>query len=284
MARRLASLCVVVAASVVAGACGGGDSAREVVAEAPEKTVEKRSSRFAVEAVTRSGEAVTTLVGEGVFDFAAQRGRLALDLTGVGLLGRKADMLILGDVFYLNFPIEIPEAHGRPWLKLDIDDATFLSDINLGALSQLANYDPTGAVQFLRGVPDDVQKAGEEDVRGTGTEHYKARLDIDALSGRVPQQAQDDVARIRDVVGVRFVPTEAWVDEDGRLRRVRQSLDLSNVRSRAPTGQPFRGTQVITFELFDFGVNVDVAEPPADEVALLSDVARALVQRPPGMA
>lgn len=283
MVRRLASLCVVVA-SLVAGACGGGESARQVVAEAPEKTVEKRSSRFSVEAVTRSGETVTTVVGEGAFDFAAQRGRLTLDLSSVGLLGRKADMLIVGDLFYLKFPIEIPGAGGRPWLKVDVKDADFLTDVNLGALSQLANYDPTAAVQFLRGAPDEVEQPGEEEVRGIGTEHYKARLDVEQLSGRVPQQAQDDVARIRDVVGIRFIPTEAWVDADGRLRRVRQSLDLSNVRTRTPTGAPFRGTQVTTFELFDFGVNVDVAEPAADQVALLSDVVRALVQRPPGMA
>jgi hypothetical protein len=208
MNRKLAAWCAVIA-SVVAGACGGGQSSREVVAEAPQKTVERRSSRLAVEAVTRSGETSVTILGDGVFDFAAQRGLVSLDLSTVGLLGRKAEMLIFGDVFYIALPIEIPEAGGRRWLKLDIKDAELLSDVNLGALSQLANYDPTAAVQFLRGVPDNVQEAGEEQVRGTDTEHYKARLDIEALPGRVPEQAQDDVARMRDVVGVRFIPTEA---------------------------------------------------------------------------
>ena len=283
MNRKMAAWCLVVA-SLVAGACGGGESAREVVADAPQKTVEKRSSRLAVEAVTRSPERSVTILGDGVFDFAAGRGRVSLDLSTVGLLGRKAEILIFGDVFYLALPIEIPEAGGRPWLKLDIKDAELLTDVNLGAISQLANYDPTAAVQFLRGVPNDVQEAGEEDVRGIETDHYKARLDVQALPGRVPEQAQDDVARMRDVAGARFIPTEAWVDDEGRLRRVRQSLDLSNVRTRTPSGRPFSGTQVTTFDLFDFGVKVDVAEPPADQVALLSDVARASMRRPPGAA
>lgn len=77
----------------------------------------------------------------------------------------------------------------------------------------------------------------------------------------------DATAWLREQVadrGVTRLPCEAWLDDDGRLRRLRYTLALD----QSPTMGTAAGSGEVetTVEYYDFGRPVDVAPPPADQV------------------
>ncbi len=269
---RATAVACVVAVMVLWGACSDSDdgaSARETLVSAPEKTFRAGSSRVAIEVETRGGERPGVVRGEGAFDFSGRRGRISFDLSPFGFgRGETIDLLVLPEVFYVETPPELGPLSARPWLRVDLRTLGEAAGAQLQGYRRLGNNDPTAAVDLLRGASGKVEEVGEERVRGTETTRFRTRLDLDAVRSKVPAAAADDVARVRDELGARYVPTEAWIDEDGRVRRFRYTVDLANARAEDLTG-----TLVTTFELFDFGTSVDVREPSAGEFTDLSTVA-----------
>ncbi len=280
--RRLAPLCLLVL-SFGAVACSGDRGAPDdLMATASRRTVEEGTSRVAMQLTNEGGRRPGTIRGDGVVDLRAQRGQLTLDLSSLGLPpGSPAEMRLFGEVYYFDFPPEVPEFAGRRWLKVDPRELSERSSANLGGLHLLAYLDPAASVQLLQAVSEGLEVVGQEQVRGTPTTHYRARLDLERVASQVPAQARDDVARAKDVAGVRHVPVEAWVDEGGRLRKVRQIVDLSQAKVKDPTDTPYSGTLTITFELFDFGSEVHVDEPPPDQVTDLSSLLPSPAPPPP---
>ncbi|HWC32469.1 MAG TPA: hypothetical protein VG709_05005, partial [Actinomycetota bacterium] len=72
------------AVGAVAGGCGGGDdvSPQAAVADAATKTADAGTSRLALEVETElPGEEPVAFTGTGVFDYDAQRGRMAMDMS-----------------------------------------------------------------------------------------------------------------------------------------------------------------------------------------------------------
>src|SRR5262249_17946422 len=59
------------------------------------------------------------------------------------------------------------------------------------------------------------------------------------------------------------VPAEAWLDNDGRLRRMRLS---ANVGQLVPGSAGPNIAFTVNMELFEFGTQVKVTPPPADQV------------------
>jgi hypothetical protein len=200
----------------------------------------------------------------------------ALGLPG----GGRVEMILLGNVFYMKLPAEAlsgePQLLARPWLKVDLATLSQQSGVNLEALGQLRDNDPTAALNFLRGVSNDVKKVGSEKVRGAETTHYSATADLNKTVEQVPADLRDDITRLIGQLGTSTIPTEAWVDDDGRLRRMRYIVDLSRVQAGGQPA-PLGGVLTTTIEAFDFGADVDVSEPPADQV---TDFAALMSQLP----
>ena len=69
-----------------------------------------------------------------------------------------------------------------------------------------------------------------------------------------------------ELSGLKDVPTDVWVDAAGRVRKV--ELAYENVRF--PSRQ--KGDITLTTELYDFGVEADIALPPAADVTDLGDL------------
>lgn len=100
-----------------------------------------------------------------------------------------------------------------------------------------ALLDPSRSIGYLRSVSTEVTADGTERVRGDRTTRHRATVDLGRAGGPP---------------GYLF-PLEAWVDDAGRTRRLRYS----------PLGAP---ETTVVWELYDFGVPVDVSPPPADKV------------------
>lgn len=269
---RRGALALVLA--LAAGACGGGGpSSRAIVVAAPARTMAQKTSSVELDVGVTGGRAATSFHGQGVFDYQAGRGRIDFDLSSLGLTGSRglAQMLLLGDVIFVKLPVDTPELSTRPWVKVDVNKLGEQSGINLASLRQLQNNDPTVAMQFLRGAAG-VKKVGKEKVRGVETTHYRTTLDLLEVRKRVPADVKDDVTRIVDQLGARRLPTEAWVDAGGRLRKLEQTIDLSKATTPGLDGQVPSGIATTVFELHDFGVKVDVQEPPPDQVSDLASL------------
>lgn len=248
--RRAAAAGVLAAA--LAG-CGGaspepaGDRLTPVAAvrAAGEATAAAGSSRFAITTSTVLGGQTVEVAGEGLFDPAARTGSATFTLPGGG---GSMEQRYLGDELYLSVP-------GQPgFFRLSVSD--LVGTPLAGAAA------PTGSLDALQGVSDDVREAGEEDVRGESTTRYEGTLD----ATKALEQAGGQLSALADAgldpATVQAVPFEAWLDDEGRLRRFELVVEVP--ASDATGGQAVTATTRV--ELYDFGVEVAVEPPPADQV------------------
>jgi hypothetical protein len=245
-----------VAALVLLTACGNvasdtdGDRTDRlapvaVVKAAAATTAEAGSSRFALESVTDLGGQTVEVSGSGEFDPATRQGTASFSLPAGG---GTIDQRFLGDDLYITMP-------GQPGFY-----RVSLSDVSGSALARAV--DPTASLQALEGVSDDVEEVGSDTVRGDDTTRYRGTIDpqqaLEQLDPSLRQLAEQQLAAGE----IEALPFEAWIDDDGRLRRFVATVDVPG--SEATGGQAI--SSKTTLELYDFGVEVDVEAPPADQV------------------
>jgi hypothetical protein len=113
---------------------------------------------------------------------------------------------------------------------------------------------PTGVLTRVLSASDEITELGAEDVRGTETTHYRARVSVAKLVEQLPRADRpggDVAARWGS-----FVPVDIWIDDQSRLRRItiRQPEDAAGSNP----------AMTLTVELYDYGVEADI-EPPAEE-------------------
>jgi hypothetical protein len=111
--------------------------------------------------------------------------------------------------------------------------------------------DPSDVFAMILRASRKLENLGSEEVRGDEATHYRASVDVEKLADEVPAAQRDEY--VKEARGEEPLPVDVWVDGEGRLRRVsireeiEQDVDV-----------------VAAFELFDFGVDVEVEPPPAD--------------------
>ena len=271
--RRRVPVLVLTMTLALAG-CGGGPSGRDVLVAAPDKTVAALTSSVDYELGIEGGGREGRFNGQGVFDFAARKGRLSFDLSQLGVSGSRgrAEMLLLGNLIFLKLPLDLPQLGNRPWVKIDVDALGQQSGLALGSLGQLQKTDPTSFMELLRAVSGDVDDKGKEKVRGVETRHYATELDLDEVRRLTPPE----VSGLVDQTGSDTLPVEAWVDGDGRLRRMKQTADLT--KAKDPQLRQM-GTVTTVLELGDFGVPVVVDPPPPEQVSDLAALTGGAGQR-----
>lgn len=261
-------------------ACGGGSSAsatpQAAVVQAADRTSDAGSSRASFD-ITMTGLAPEplTMTGEGIFDSQARKGRLTMDLSALGAgsgqdLG-EAEMIFDDFVVYMKFPF-LSELRGglKEWLRFDIRELGKEQGFDLGQLSQLNQNDPSQALQYLRAASEDVEELGKEEVRGVETTHYRMTIDLRKVVDQAPEEQREQLrAQIDQIVeqsGLQMVPTEVWIDDEGLARR----MQLTYKGMRFAPGE--EGDMTMTMELFDFGVEVDIKPPPANNLTDLQDL------------
>ena len=250
--RIRAAACATLLALAVGG-CGGSDatqrpdtlSPQAAIAKAVDQAEQVASSRFALTSTTKAGGQTIEFGGEGAFDYDATAGEMTFSLPGGGGELRQR---VLDGVMYLQLPQE-PDV----FYRLKLSDVV---DTSLGG-----STDPTAGLQALRGAGKDVTEVGRETIRDAETTHYRGTLDVkkalDAVKGPLRAQLEQVLASS----DVDTAPFDAWIDDEGRLRQLDQTLTIANPQA------PGQSLEVSTrLELYDFGVEVDVEAPPADAV------------------
>jgi hypothetical protein len=255
--RRLAALAALV---LVAAGCGGGgkssdsgggEPAGNPIAQAAASTSRAGSVKVDFEI---SGKGING-GGRGVFDTGtAGSGRLAMTVVNGGQ-STAIDTVIDRTVLYLRSPVfqqALPA--GKEWVRLDLAQFAKQQGVDLGSLVD-SNPNPNGALAYLRGSTGDVKDLGTEKVKGVETTHYRTTINLEQAAKRAKGATKQSLRRVIDVARVKKLPVDAWVGEDGYVRKVvyRQYSGRSQ-------------SAKITMELYDFGSPVTITPPPAETV------------------
>ena len=286
--RRAFVLLAAVLALLALAACGGGDDQgapegattaagadASVLAAAAESAVDAGSSKVSVTiTVTVPGqEAPATMRGEGEFDYEGRAGRLTFDagdlLQASGLEGadEPIEVILDGDVVYMKYPLLtafLPDA--KPWLKLDVANVAEQQGIDLSQFQQL-NQNPAETLDYLRATAN-VEEVGTETIDGVETTKYRGVVEFDKVADFVPEadraELEEAIDQLKEQTGLSELPVEVWVDDDGLPRRISYAYDAEI------QGQSFKAALVMDFS--DYGVEVSVEPPPADQVSDLGEL------------
>jgi hypothetical protein len=261
------------------GGCGSGKGTVDVSAiltSSPSKTLAAKSADVSM-AIKLNGSAAQSqglgeLPGTGSFDFAGRRGQITTSILGQSILG-----VYDGGTIYEHIPQLARLAGGKQWFKIDLNQIGKLVGVSgLGNLAQAQQSDPTTGLNYLRGVSGPITIVGREVVRGVPTTHYRATADLNKAVANAPADQRATVQQIGQALGVTTVPVEAWIDEQGRVRRLHQTIDYSKAKvPNVPAGSLPQSID-ITVELFDFGVPVSVTVPPPSQVQDLGQLLQGL--------
>jgi hypothetical protein len=263
--RRLLPVLLVCGALPFATGCGAEDSVKNAVdpvAQAATKTAAAGSVQVAMSGKVSAAGQEIPLDGTGVFDLKGKHGRMQMTTTVPGKGEVKIEELLDGLVLYMRsdaLTASLPG--GKHWIKLDLEALALKQGFDLGQLQQLGGSDPTQWLSYLR-MASEVEKVGSEDVNGTPTTHYRATIDLDKVAERAGS-AVAGVRQLERITGSKKLPTDIWIDDQGRVRR--QALDYS-IKQPAPMRIQF------TIDFQRFGVPVDVNKPDASDTIDLTDV------------
>lgn len=250
-------LAVVGSVALVAAGCGGGggeSASPRAIQQAATKTAKAGSleADFAVSAQGLSGS------GSGVFNSKQRTGQLKMKLDASGRQ-IPVDSVVDGDVVYLRSPAfaQATTQH-KQWVKLDL--AALGSRQGSTDLSGLLDASPTpaNALAYLQG-SSTVKKVGSESVDGVATTHYSVAANLDRAAQHLTGATRDTVQGVISHSGVKNLPLDVWVDENGYIRKVRYDEHAGR-----------RQAAQVTMELHDFGAPVAISAPPSDSVVDLT--------------
>ena len=264
--RRLLPVLVICAVLPLAAGCGAEKSVKDAVdpvAQAATKTADAGTVQMSISGKVSAAGQDVPISGKGAFDLKGKRGRMTVTTNVPGQGDVEIEEIIDGLVLYLRtdaLTANLPG--GKHWIKADLKALSRKQGIDLGQLEQLGGgTDPTQFLSYLKKTAD-VTEVGSEDIDGTPTTHYRATIDLD----KVAEAAGDAAASVRQLEklsGQNSIPTDVWIDAEGRARR-------QTVAYSAQQPVPMRMQFTIDYE--KFGVPIDVEAPDDGDTVDLADV------------
>jgi hypothetical protein len=265
--QRQAGGSVVVATVLMACACATGcagsgaalDDARAAdpvgtLRRAADTLVDAGSSKTRTSMEMATGGTRVTIRGEGVYDYRERLGRLKVllpqDPAGTSEHRPITELLAPGALFMKNRGAGVP---ADKWVR--VDTAT-LSDGNLvtgGAT------DPLVAAEVLRGTRT-ATYVGATELAGTEVRHYRGTADLTAAARGASGADKEVLAAAAKGFATAAVPFDVYLDDRGRVRKVRHRFSFVNGRQQ--------GTVAVasTTLMYDFGVATDVRLPAARDI------------------
>lgn len=241
-----------VADSGPAAAVGAGADPAAAVRDAADALVRAGSSLVDTSMRMASGGTWVTVTGSGRFDYARRQGELILllprDAAGAEEHKPVTELLTPGALYMKDRGEGVPAGK---WVRVD---TTTLRDGNLvtgGATEPLA------AAELLRGAQG-VVLVGPETVGGTAVRHVRGVADIARAARSQGPGAPGALAAAARGFAVTRVPFDAWLDADGRLRRLTEHFTFGGRK---------KGVAVVSTTVFDgFGVAVAVEAPQGADI------------------
>ncbi|MCW2736631.1 hypothetical protein [Nocardioides sp.] len=198
----------------------------------------REAGTFNFETVSDSAGQSQTMSGQARFSGAG------VEMKASSTGAQPMELILLGEAMYLKSP---DMGTGDKWVKIDLSDPNSL----FGMIGKAT--DPEVMFKAMES-PEKLELIGTEDVDGVSTNHYRITMD--------PTQylkAMEFPAAMADMLP-KELTTEMWVDGDNLPRKFAQTLDVPSVGGGAASTSTTEGTYS------DFGTDVEIEAPPADEV------------------
>ena len=198
----------------------------------------REAETFSFETVSDSAGQSQTMSGQARFSDAGME--MKASSTGAQAM----ELILLGQAMYMKSP---DLGTGDKWVKIDLSDPNSM----FGMIGKAT--DPEVMFKAMES-PKKLELLGTEDVDGVSTHHYRITMD--------PSQylaAMDFPAAMADMLPKELV-TEMWVDGDDLPRKFAQTIEVPTAGGGAGTSSTTEGTYS------DFGTDVEIEAPPADEV------------------
>jgi hypothetical protein len=256
--RSLLALLTLIALVPLAAACGSGDApsaAGQTSEPAAPATMERDDAKtIALAEIARATRNVGTvradfeltgipaseggdMTGKGVIDF--DRGALDFEYL---IAGKHVRVLFDGTQAYIRQPgVALPG--GKSWVLVDAAAA----GLDGGSVSD----DPAELVRWLEIAGQDVSVVGDDRIRGAATTHVRATIDLEKAVELVPADEREAARKAFAQLGTMEMPTEVWVGDDDRIRRI--AVVLSNSPEIA-----------LSMTFYGFGAAKVTAPPAAD--------------------
>lgn len=227
---------------------------------APDTAAATGSARFEIRVGGGSSAGAGDVVATGGFagekvsvelDLASVLARAATSTPGASVpLGIDATMRVVvdGSSVYLQVPMLQGPGGVTGWLSLTPGD---LGNVGHSLGVEVDVFDPSKVLEVLREVTAEMEVVGPAVVRGIATTHVRA-----AISATSPPA---------DVVDV-------WIDGDGLVRRIQMVADGFPGAGAGHGGGAGSGGEMVTIELFDYGVPVEITVPAASEVTPFAEL------------
>jgi hypothetical protein len=143
------------------------------------------------------------------------------------------------------------------WIKMDMTKLAKKQGIDLEGLMNANQADPSQSLGMFM-ASTDAHPIGYDRVRGVFTTHYTLNIDLRKLANR-NKALRKTFEAVQKLTGITSYPAEAWIDDQGRVRRMNIDMSFNN----ATTGA---FTMSITEDLYAFGIKVDVRPPASSQV------------------
>jgi hypothetical protein len=274
----------------------------KLISSVPDSLAKATSARMdmtmSITGLGGQGDAPIEMTVEGVADFESLDMQMNMRMHGpAGLDDVEIEMRVVDGAMYMDIGSMADMfggagAAGLPanvkWLKIDAKELLDGMRDAGGQLPMASDAaDPTKTFDMLRSVSDDVETLGREEVRGVETTHYRAIIDLKKAADSLPSDLKSLLPDLGVAPG--GVPVEVWIDDQALLRRMDMRLDMGTLLSSiagasGAAGAPGTPTGVITMraDMYDYGVDVHVEAPPADETYDMGSIFGAIGGATPG--
>jgi hypothetical protein len=181
------------------------------------------------------------------------------------------DMRFIDGVLYMGGSILEPDLDGMKWVRLDTEGTDAELDPELamlhGQLDQLNDVaqNPAEQIAVLLGAKE-IEWRGGETMDGVRTDRYDGELTVDealeadpAMAKMAPAEVEEMRDELESAGAERFVYT-VWIDENDLPIRIDWSIEMAQLDMHYST----------RYE--DYGVEVEVAVPPAGETVDATEV------------
>ena len=200
---------------------------------------EKATTADLVMSMTAGGQDIEVT---GQADYSSDPVSMRMEMSGMGGTG-DMEIIVVDNAMYMKLA-----AMRDMFLKLDLDDP----DNPVGG-SFTGQLDPRAQAEVIEEGLQTATYVGQEEVDGETLDHYTAVVDSQAMLEQL-EGAADMAGQMPETVTY-----ELWLTEDGLYRQM--EIDMGAVA----------GEMLMRFE--DWGTDVDIEAPPADQVTDMGDMA-----------
>jgi hypothetical protein len=241
---------------VAAAAVGEDDPVTdpiELLGAAPDAARDAGTARMTLTTMASGapGSPDFSATGKGLVDF--RTGNVAMTM---GFGGSEISISTIDGVLYMRMPdlLHLP----TPWIKMSIpamaNGQTQMTPMNSAS--------PTAYLDALAGAGD-VSDEGRETIDDAPATHYHVEVDVQRAYEAVPEEQRAELERTFGTVPVttRSLPMDVWLSDGGLPVRTELRIEVGDL------------TTTTRMDLTDFGVDVDIQPPPADQVTEVKDMA-----------